>query len=101
MHIIQWYYLIHKKPCLKSPEHNLPNSNGNAPIRVSPKPKHHKRLNNVFLDDHGFPDVSDNYDHVLPDVDSGPILRKLWHPKPDLSAPMNPLYYLPFIPEKH
>jgi hypothetical protein len=45
--------------------------------------------------------VSDNYDHVLHDIDSGPILRKLWHPKPDLSAPMDPLYYLPFIPEKH
>jgi hypothetical protein len=45
--------------------------------------------------------VSDNYDHVLHDIDGGPILRKLWHPKRDLSALMDPLYYLPFIPEKH
>jgi hypothetical protein len=45
--------------------------------------------------------VSDDYDHVLHDIDGGPILRKLRHPKPDLSAPMDPLYYLPFIPEKH
>ncbi len=73
----------------------MPILNGNAPIRVSQNPKHCKRLNNVFPDDHN------NYDHVLHDVDSGPILRKLWHPKPDLSAPMDPLYYLPFIPEKH
>ncbi len=75
--------------------------NENTPVRVSPKPKHHKRLNNVFLDDHGFPDVSNNYNHVLHDIDGRPILRKLWHPKLDLSAPMDPLYYLPFIPEKH
>jgi hypothetical protein len=38
---------------------------------------------------------------VLHDIDGGPILHELWHPKPDLSAPMDPLYYLPFIPEKH
>ncbi len=75
--------------------------NKNAPIRVSPKPKHRKRLNNVFLDDRGFPDVSDNYNNMLHDVDGGPILRKLWHPKPDLSAPIDPLYHLPFIAKKH
>ncbi len=45
--------------------------------------------------------MSDDYDHVLRDVDGRPILRKLWHPKPDLSAPMDPLNYLPFIPEKY
>jgi len=45
--------------------------------------------------------VSNDYGHVLHDVDGGPILRKLRHPKPKLSAPMDPLYYLPFIPEKH
>ena len=45
--------------------------------------------------------MSDNYDHVLHDVDGRPILRKLWHPKPDLSAPMDPCYYSSFIPEKH
>ncbi len=45
--------------------------------------------------------MSDDYDHVLHDIDGGPILRKLWHHKPDLLAPMDPLYYSPFIPEKH
>jgi hypothetical protein len=45
--------------------------------------------------------VSDDYDHVLHDVDGGPILRKLRHPKPDLSAPIDPLYYSPFVAEKH
>ena len=75
--------------------------NRNAPIRVSPKPKRRKRLNNVFLDDRGFQDVSDDYDHVLHNIDGGPILRKLRHPKPDLTASMDPLYYSPFIPGKH
>jgi hypothetical protein len=79
----------------------LPNSNKNTPIRVSPKPKRRKHLNNIFLDDCGFPDVSNDYDHVLHDVDGGLILRKLWPPKPDLSVPIDPLYYLPFIAKKH
>jgi hypothetical protein len=38
---------------------------------------------------------------VLHDVDGGPILRKLWHPKPDLSVPIDPLYHSPFIAKKH
>ena len=45
--------------------------------------------------------MSDNYDHVLHNIDGGPILRKLRHPKPDLTASMDPLYYSPFFPEKH
>jgi hypothetical protein len=81
--------------------HDSASSNENAPIRVTPKSKRRKRLHNVFLDDRGFPDVSDEYDHVLHDIHGGPILRKLWHPKPDLSAKIDPLYYSPFIAEKH
>jgi hypothetical protein len=45
--------------------------------------------------------VSNDYDQVLHDVDGGPILYKLRHPKPDLSAPIDPLYYSPYIAEKH
>jgi hypothetical protein len=45
--------------------------------------------------------VSNNYNHVLHDVDGGPILRKRRHPKSDLSAPIDPLYYSPFIAKKH
>ncbi len=45
--------------------------------------------------------MSNDYDHVLHNIDSGPILHKLGHPKPDLTASMDPLYYLPFILEKH
>jgi hypothetical protein len=71
------------------------------PIRVERKPKHSKRLQNVFLDDQGFPDQSDEYDHVLHNIKGRPILRKLKHPKPDFYAPPNPAYYSEFIPKKH
>jgi hypothetical protein len=73
----------------------------NSPIRVASKLKRHKRLLNVFLDNRGFPNQLDDYNHVLHGVDGGPILWKLWHPQPDLDAPVDPLYYLPFIADKH
>jgi hypothetical protein len=72
-----------------------------TPIRVEPKPKRRKHLQNVFLDDRGFPDQSNEYDHVLHNIKGRPILRKLKHPKPDFDAPPNPAYYSEFIPEKH
>jgi hypothetical protein len=72
-----------------------------TPIRVAHKPKRRKRLQNVFLDDRGFPDQSDDYDTLLHGVDGGPILWKLKHPQPDINAPIDPSYYLPFIAEKH
>ncbi len=55
----------------------------------------------MFLDDRGFPDQSKDYNNVLHGVDSGPILWKLRHPQPDLDAPVDPLYYSPFIADKH
>jgi hypothetical protein len=72
-----------------------------SPIRVAPKPKHCKRLLNVFLDERGLPDQSNDQDHVLHGVEGSPILRKLRHPQPDLDAPLDPLYYSPFVAEKH
>ncbi len=72
-----------------------------TPIRVEPNPKRRKRLQNVFLDDQGFPDQSDEYDHVLHNIKGGPILHKLKHPKPDFDAPPDPAYYSEFIPKKH
>jgi hypothetical protein len=72
-----------------------------SPIRVDPKPKCRKHLQNVFLDNRGLADQSDNYNHVLHGVDGGPILWKLCHPQPDLDAPINSSYYLPFAAKKH
>lgn len=50
------------------------------PIRVAPKPKRRKQVHNIFYDDRGHPDVSDEYDYLLHNVDARPILRKLLHP---------------------
>ncbi len=72
-----------------------------SPIRVDPKPKRRMHLQNVFLDNRGFPDQSNDYDHVLHGVDGGPVLRKLRNPQPDLEATIDPAYYSPFVPKKH
>ena len=55
----------------------------------------------MFLDDRGFPNQSDDYDTLLHGVDGGPILRKSKHLQPDLNAPIDPLFYSPFVAEKH
>jgi len=44
------------------------------PIRVTPKPKRRRKLQNVFLDNWGFPDQSDEYDHLLHSIDGGTLL---------------------------
>ncbi len=58
-------------------------------------------MQNVFLDDRGFPDKSGEYDHLLHNIDGGPVLRKLKHPALDLNAPVDPAFFSEFIPEKH
>jgi hypothetical protein len=55
----------------------------------------------MFLDNRGFPDQFDDYNHVLHGMDGGPILWKLGHPQPNLDTPINPLYFSPFIADKH
>jgi hypothetical protein len=71
------------------------------PIRVAHKPKRQKRVNNVFYDDRGFPDQSDEYDYLLHSVDGGPVLRKLRHPAPDLEGPVDPSFLSVFNPDVH
>jgi hypothetical protein len=58
-------------------------------------------MQNVFLDDRGFPDQSDEYDQLLHTIDGGTVLRKLRHPMPDLNGPIDPSFDHPFIPEEH
>ena len=72
-----------------------------APIRVAPKPKRRKRIDNVFLDDRGFKDLSNEYNHVLNDIDGGPILRKLRHPAPAFDTAVDPAFHALFKPSKH
>ncbi len=93
-----------RTPCRKVSTY----SNGGAfvpidptPIQVAPKLKCRKHMHNIFLDDRGFPDQSNEYNHVLQDVEGGPILRKLCHPAPNLDDDVNPAFYAPFVPVKH
>jgi hypothetical protein len=58
-------------------------------------------MNNLFLDDRGFPDQSNEYNHMLHNIDGGPILRKLRHPVPDFGEDVVPAFYAPFVPVKH
>ncbi len=53
-----------------------------SPIGVSPKPKCHPKLQNVFYNDRRFPDQSDEFDHLLHNIDGGVILCKKKHPQP-------------------
>ncbi len=89
--------LFHMKSCLKPSSYKAsviaipptPTSEpaGNptgSPIRVAAKNKSRRRLRNVFVDDRGFPNQSDEYNTLLHNIDSGPILRKLKHPPPPL-----------------
>jgi len=54
------------------------------PIRVAPKGKKGKKRENVFFDDRGFPDVSDEFDYLLHRTGGGRVIRKRLHPSPRL-----------------
>ena len=71
-----------------------------SPIRVAPKAKCRRRIKNVFIDDRGFPDQSDEFDVLLHNIDGGPVLRKLRHPAPPLDEP-DPRFTFPFSEELH
>ncbi len=58
-------------------------------------------MNNVFLDDRGFKDLSNEYDHVLCNINGGPILPKLCHPAPALNADIDPVFHAPFVLATH
>ena len=91
-----------RKPCLRASSFGTAaQPKEGTPIRVTPKPKRRRNMQNVFLDDQGFPNQSDEYDHLLHTIDGGSVLRKLHHPMPDLNCPIDPSFYQPFIPEEH
>ena len=71
------------------------------PIRVAHKQKRQKQIHNIFCDDRGFPDQSDEFDYLLHNVDANPILRKLLHPAPDLDGPVDPSFLSTFDPTIH
>ena len=73
-----------------SDQHPHHNSNTNqqpkkrGPIRVAPKAKRSRRPQNVFMDDRGYPDLSDEFDTLLHNYKGGHVLRKRKHPAPAL-----------------
>ncbi len=71
-----------------------------SPIRVTPKPKSCRKLQNVFYDNHGFPDQSDEFDHLLKNIEGGVILHKKKHPQPPLNV-NNPTFNYKFDEALH
>lgn len=70
------------------------------PIRVAAKGKKGKRRKNVFIDDRGFPDQSDEFDYLLHRTGGSKIIRKHLHPAPSLDV-HDPLFHFPFKEAKH
>ncbi len=52
-------------------------------------------MRNVFVDNQGFPNQSDEYNLLLHDIDGGTILRKLKHLPPPLDV-VYPEFHFPF-----
>jgi hypothetical protein len=67
---------------------------------VADKPKHFWWLNNVFVDDRGFPDKYKDYQILLHNIDDGPILHKLKHPPPPFDE-VDPKFFYPYNESKH
>ena len=58
--------------------------NNGEPIHVAPKGKKGKKRENVFFDDRGFPDVSEEFDYLLHRTGGGKVIWKRLHPSPRL-----------------
>jgi hypothetical protein len=81
------FLFLPRKPSLKPSSYSAAPVVSSPPgdiIRVAAKGKCRKRSRNVFADDRGFPDLTDDYDTLLHNIDGGPVLRKLRHPAPPL-----------------
>ena len=71
-----------------------------APIHhVAGGKRGHKRPN-VFYNDRGFPDQSDDYEYLLYGVDEGRVVRKRKFPAPPLDQ-IDPTFQCDFIEELH
>jgi hypothetical protein len=73
-----------------------------APIRVAPKMamKSQKKAQNVFYDNHGFPDETDAYNNLLHNVDGGVVLRKKKFDAPPLDQD-DPGFHYTFNKSEH
>jgi hypothetical protein len=65
------------------------------PIQVALKPKCCKRSKNIFYDDCGFPDETDDYNNCLHNIDGGVILQQKKSPVPQLDV-LDPEFHYDF-----
>jgi hypothetical protein len=70
------------------------------PIRVADKSKSRRRIKNVFIDDRGFPDQSDEFDVMLHNINGGPVLQKLKHPPPQIGS-VDPMFLFSYDEALH
>ena len=71
-----------------------------ALIRPVAGGKRGRKRPNVFYNDRGFPDQSDDYDYLLHGVDGGRVIRKRKFPAPPLDD-IDPAFRCDFIEELH
>jgi hypothetical protein len=98
-----------RQPCLRSSSYSalststensqLSNTDG-SPIRVADKSRSRRRIKNVFIDDRGFPDQSNEFDILLHDIDGGPVLWKLKHPPPPIGS-VDPMFMFTYDEALH
>ena len=69
-------------------------------IRVAPNAKRSRRPQNVFMDDRGYPDLSDEFDTLLHNHTGGHVLRKRKHPAPALDD-IDPTFNHQFDEARH
>ncbi len=73
-------------PCIHASSYLAPSTSTESPIRVADKSRSRRRIKNVFIDDRGYPDQSNEFDILLHNIDGGPVLRKLKHPPPPMDS---------------
>ena len=104
-HQFTMHCLSCSKPCIKPSSYSIlqadppPQPTTLPPgdiIRVDLKGKGGcGHIKNVFVDNRGYPDQTDNHDTLLHNIEKGPVLRKLRHPPPPLDE-VDPSFDFPF-----
>ena len=72
----------------------------NDPIQPAPKGKKGKKRKNVFYDNRGFPDQSEEFEYLLHRTGGGKVIRKRLHPAPSLDE-VDQKFNTPFDEKKH
>jgi hypothetical protein len=71
-----------------------------SPIRVD-KTKGQRKVKNIFVNDRGFLDISDDFNMLLHNINGGPVLCKLKHPLPYPKGPADPLFLFEYDKVQH